>query len=95
MERELVKMEENAKSQDGGDKTRLILILKWNKLRVLLQLSTYKLQVNNVCKEHILLFRLFMFSNSFTRSFSIFYTGLLFTRTVAGYNLYSTDFLTP
>ena len=39
-------MEENAKVQDGGDKTLSILILKLNKLHVLLYFLTHKLQVN-------------------------------------------------
>ena len=40
------KIEENAKCQDGGDKTLPISILKLNKLHVLLYFSTYKLWVN-------------------------------------------------
>ena len=39
-------MEENIKSQDGSDKTLLILILKLNKLHVLLYFSSYKFRVN-------------------------------------------------
>ena len=33
-------MEENAKKQDGGDQMLLILILKFNKVHILLPLST-------------------------------------------------------
>ena len=39
-------IEENEKCQDGGDKTLSIMILMFNKLHVLLYLSTYKLPVN-------------------------------------------------
>ena len=38
-------MEENAKIRDGIDKLLSILILKLNKLHVLLYFSTYKLRV--------------------------------------------------
>ena len=52
-------MEENAKSQNGGNKTLLAMILRLKKLHVLLYFSFYKLQVNKdivVCREYILLF---------------------------------------
>ena len=39
-------MEENAKRQDGDDKTLSILILKFNTLHVLFLFSTYKLRLN-------------------------------------------------
>ena len=39
-------MEDNAKIQDGSDKTLSNLILSLNKLHVLLYLSAYKLWVN-------------------------------------------------
>ena len=39
-------MEENAKSQDGGDKMVSISILMLEKLQVLLHLSNYKLWVS-------------------------------------------------
>ena len=74
-------MEENAKSQNGGYKTLSILIFKLN---VLLYFSAYELRV------YILWYvkNIFCFSRliicvvcSFTRTFSTFYIGLLFTRT--------------
>ena len=46
-------MEENAKIQDGGDKTRSILILKLNKLHVLLYFSTYRMPVNVLYVKNI------------------------------------------
>ena len=45
-EQRVGEMEENAKSQDGGDQSLSILVLKLNKLHVLLHFSTYKLWVN-------------------------------------------------
>ena len=41
-------MEENAKSQNGGDKTLSISILRLNKLQVLLYFSTHKLRENKL-----------------------------------------------
>ena len=45
-EERVYEMEKNAKSQDGNHKTSSMLILKWNKLHVILHRSTYKLWVN-------------------------------------------------
>ena len=58
-------MEENAKSQDGGDKTLSISILKLNKQHVLLYFSTYQLHLNilrNVKKIFCFVNKLFTFS---------------------------------
>ena len=88
-------MKENAKFQDGGDKTLLISILKLNKLHVLLYVSTYKLRVKIswYVKKNLLLFRLiFYVLYSFRHTFSTFYIRLLFTRTMAWVNLLSTEY---
>ena len=59
LDRGLVKLKRMQKAKMAGcDKVWSISILKLNKLHVLFYFSTYRLPVNILCKEYILLFRL-------------------------------------